>query len=297
MILVNRSLVQAPEVLVRKGALELKAYKKHSKGVGKNSFEFKAYKDPEVKEALMKLFHKKCAYCESIMLHVSPADIDHFRPKSRARRKKFKPKYIGYFWLAAEWSNLLPSCIICNRPNTLEVSGSPGSILVGKHDNFPVDDEYERCIRPDPIQFAAEEKVRLLLNPCIDNGNEYFIYDDSIGTEGVILPRPNLRGIKKRKAQMSIETYGLHRVDLVLQRAALQSRINKVVTDIQSNINLLKTKLSGKARAIIENQLVEKFIELDNFTMPTAEYSGMAEQIVKKHLNILKPQLPSSLRI
>jgi len=57
-----------------------------------------------LKEALLEMSHKKCAYCEC-RLNVESKDvtIDHFLPKSGNPTK------------VVEWENLLPSCLRCNR--------------------------------------------------------------------------------------------------------------------------------------------------------------------------------------
>jgi uncharacterized protein (TIGR02646 family) len=62
------------------------------------------YRHQEVKKALVTMFHGKCAYCESKILHVDYGHIEHYRPKSRF------PK-----WTFA-WSNLLLACGMCNGP-------------------------------------------------------------------------------------------------------------------------------------------------------------------------------------
>ena len=80
----------------------------------KEKFAFKVYRQRYVKEALEKIFFKKCAYCESLYVVTTPVDIEHFRPKSAV--KVGRQKKLGYYWLASEWTNLLPSCNKCNRP-------------------------------------------------------------------------------------------------------------------------------------------------------------------------------------
>lgn len=79
------------------------------------------------------IFHGKCAYCE---VHVTAGffgDAEHFRPKGNVtvtndgRRQPAQlatgGAHSGYYWLAYDWRNLLPSCERCN--NT-------------KRDEFPV---------------------------------------------------------------------------------------------------------------------------------------------------------------
>ncbi len=92
----------------------------------------------ELKEwLLVNVFHEKCAYCESRLTR-SSGHAEHFRPKGRVKAKSNgtaklvktedengnQINHPGYFWLAYNWKNLLPSCEKCNT------SG-------GKGDQFP----------------------------------------------------------------------------------------------------------------------------------------------------------------
>ena len=64
--------------------------------------ELGRYNNDEIKTALKKETHKKCAYCESKFSHVAYGDIEHIVPK------KLDPK------LRFQWSNLTIACDICN---------------------------------------------------------------------------------------------------------------------------------------------------------------------------------------
>lgn len=110
-------------------------------------------------------FHGKCAYCETLIIATHPVDLDHFRPKGRG--SKFSGTVTvkdrggqdvprpGYYWLAYDFQNLLPSCEDCNRPN----KGRSGGLRIGKWDLFPVKGFY--------AENPGEEKLGepLLLNP------------------------------------------------------------------------------------------------------------------------------------
>jgi uncharacterized protein (TIGR02646 family) len=63
------------------------------------------YRHREIKEALVRLFHGKCAYCESHITHIDYGHIEHYRPKSGPQ---------GRPDLCFEWPNLLLACGICN---------------------------------------------------------------------------------------------------------------------------------------------------------------------------------------
>ncbi len=104
----------------------------------------------KAKDDLEKLYHKKCAYCESKYQTTSSTWIEHYRPK-KARENKEKPEYnhSGYHWLAYEWSNLLPTCENCNRP---------------KSNKFPLLDESQRVKEPTLLSDGKMDKSKNLLN-------------------------------------------------------------------------------------------------------------------------------------
>lgn len=61
------------------------------------------YNHAEIKNALVEMFHGKCAYCESEVTAAAYGQIEHFYPKAIYPEKTF------------EWENLLLSCEICNN--------------------------------------------------------------------------------------------------------------------------------------------------------------------------------------
>jgi uncharacterized protein (TIGR02646 family) len=157
------------------------------------SFPFKAYKHPDVKAALELLFHNKCAYCETRYGTTHPVEIEHWRPKGEVRTPngiKIRP---GFYWLAAEWDNLLPSCIDCNRARTQELPDRSKKVL-GKANQFPVD-------HPNPTHIKDIEcSAPLLLNPCLDDPSQHIEFLK----EGVLRPQ-KLAGMPSRKALESIQ--------------------------------------------------------------------------------------------
>src|SRR5882724_7087850 len=75
----------------------------------------------QCRDLLFAAFSNKCAYCEGRLFEQSAALVEHFRPKGGVRDLKnrvveIKPKqpHNGYWWLAYEPSNLLPTCSMCN---------------------------------------------------------------------------------------------------------------------------------------------------------------------------------------
>ena len=97
-------------------------------------FEFNSKVWKDLKDWLLEnTFHQKCAYCEREISGYY-GDAEHYRPKCAVKRKTedgtfeiptceiLDPKqgrmveqpHPGYFWLAYDWRNLLPSCVFCN---------------------------------------------------------------------------------------------------------------------------------------------------------------------------------------
>src|SRR4051794_32743307 len=79
------------------------------------AYGYRVYRADEIKQALNEAFGFKCAYCESFYEATAPVDVEHYRPKGEIVTSTGRTLRPGYYWLAAEWGNLLPSCIDCNR--------------------------------------------------------------------------------------------------------------------------------------------------------------------------------------
>lgn len=267
---VERAAVKAPASLVgagRAGANELRRARTFFNGPiqydakgRKKSFLFSAYKGDDVRHTLQVLFHGKCAYCEARYEVVGPIDIEHFRPKGEVEGE---PAHRGYWWLAAAWENLLPSCIDCNRRRyqptpedmrSLTAMASPlragayVSIKTGKEASFPIEgvrvttEPSER----DRARLLAAERA-LLLNPCEDRAEDHLRYwIDRRDHIGLILPvaandaapalpaltdnaetiiaHAQAAGLSVRGA-LSIQVFGLNRLALVQDRTRLLRRL------------------------------------------------------------------------
>lgn len=267
---VNRGGVIAPASLTganRAGPSELaraknfyKAGPRYDKNGKLKKFSFTAYKGDDVADTLHALFHGKCAYCEARYEIVGPVDIEHFRPKAAV---KGEAKHKGYWWLAAIWENLLPSCIDCNRRRTQKTpidftsltamaeplrEGAYSNIMTGKDTCFPVSGQ--RVMREPPPRDAdrvLSMEQPLLLNPCADDPQEHLTYwldrRDHIGlvlpvaSEGAGTVLPTLTedaaaiiaharsvGISERGA-VSIQVYGLNRIGLVQERTRVLRKL------------------------------------------------------------------------
>lgn len=230
------------------------------------SFDFKAYKGSDVIAALQKAFGVKCAYCESRYGAVGPADIEHYRPKGAIQLPDGSLRKPGYFWLAAEWTNLLPSCIDCNRARGHEYEDGPG--VTGKANQFPLVDESRRASEP-----GKERGERpYLLDPTVDDPDEHLEFID----EGLV--RGALRnGGESDRGNKTIAVLGLRRPHLVGER---RDRLLEVDRSARRFVKAAKRLDADPSDSYARENLEEAVQELKAATHPSARYAGMARQRV-----------------
>jgi len=123
----------------------------------------KSHDDPKFKfpnlwgdlmEHLQDLYLHKCAYCDGSYEAFGTGDVEHFRPKGKVTEDDTHP---GYWWLAYDPSNYLPSCKKCNE--------------AAKTNHFPI--EGKRARGPGD---SLEAEKPLLMHPNKDRwqGNVRF---------------------------------------------------------------------------------------------------------------------------
>lgn len=263
---VERSSEAAPPSLVgrnRAGPNELtRARTAYAAGKPDPSFQFAAYKGDDVRQTMERLFHGKCAYCESRYDITGPVDIEHYRPKGEVEGES----HDGYWWLAGDWDNLLPSCLDCNRRRwhetptllasvsaVLDVSLRSGFSLfkIGKESSFPLAPNGVRMTtEPPPADRKAQmdAELALLLDPCSDVPGDHLIHHiDRAQPLSLIVPTgrhqdafqlpfagaadamtietaARAAGLSPR-GSVSIQVYGLNRLALIQERTRLQRRL------------------------------------------------------------------------
>lgn len=213
------------------------------------------YRDTQVKMALEKLFHDKCAYCESRLIS-GDWDVEHYRPKGRVAER---PDHPGYYWLAYKWENLYPSCTFCNQKRKDYPRFDDTRILPaqGKLDQFPIENEVYRAIKPGD---DLPQERPLLLDPCNDEPEKHFTYD----IHGQIHPvEPG-----DRFAEETIRICHLRRRRLRDDRARTIIRVCKLLQTIQVAHDTNNKKIEKEL-----NQL------LDYFTAPFSVYAGAARAV------------------
>jgi len=201
----------------------------------RDGFKFKLYAAKAVRKALGEMSSGRCAYCEAYYDSTAPQDVEHYRPKGRIDTPGGKRKP-GYWWLASDWMNLLPSCIRCNRVEEHDLyDGS--KLTSGKGDRFPIDDETTRAVGR-----GLETGERpLLLNPVEDDPTEYLEFFEEDG-DSIVRPLPaDQTSFEYRRARTSIDVYGLNRVGLVLERSLALRRIKQSLETVKLLVELMET--------------------------------------------------------
>jgi len=282
MISIQRDSVKIPDILKDGNAKlekELEAAIAHYEDPDNTkAFKFKIYSNPKVKETLIKMSDGKCAYCESYILGTYVGDIEHFRPKGEIEElKKTKNSKPGYYWLAADWDNLLLSCRNCNQKSKQATTTDKELKSMGKMNQFPLFDESKR-VRSYEDDIAEEEKVRLLLNPCVENPEEYFKYNIKSG----VIQAKLKEEFPKQRAVVSVNVFGLQRVPLVHARAKKSVHILKQMTRVERRYKDLLRSIDDAADDIEERQeeLDWEIEELHSFLDPKEEYLGLARQMI-----------------
>lgn len=259
------------------------------------AYEFERYSEHDVCQALDDLFHEKCAYCESTYRAVDSRDVEHFRPKGGVTEA---PDHVGYWWLAATWSNLLPSCPPCNRRRR-QTSYDPrlsleefdalrrqqAETLSGKANAFPL--RQSNWVTVEGGDLTVEDP--LLINPCErDPGNHLeYVFDWKRpqyiweADEITAFVRPRQRaGQDDPYAKASIAIYGLCRAGLFREHLA---RI-KVLQLLCVPIAHLVLDLAQDPPPANETELVTRLEQykanLMAFTRPDSAYAALASAFV-----------------
>jgi uncharacterized protein (TIGR02646 family) len=167
-----------------------------------HNFSSHYYGHEQVRTRLEKIYHNKCAYCETNVESGATLQVEHYRPKKGVTEDK---KHDGYYWLGYEWSNLLLACPKCNgksgKSNQFPIEGV--RVYAHKEDsNAQLDN---RQCHPDSPPLSLEKP--LLLNPEINEPKLHFKFQ----FDGEMIGVTN-------KGKKTIEICRLNREELKIAR-------------------------------------------------------------------------------
>ena len=205
----------------------------------RESYETPDGKRSKVEDQLAKAYKYKCAYCERIC----KADIEHYRPKKGVDEDIEHP---GYYWLCYEWTNLLPSCITCNREGS-------------KHNHFPI--LGQRVSQPSLLSddlLALDackannsplvDERPYLLHPEVDRPEENFAFEIDPNGEGIRLVGIDAEGRGARTIQICL----LNRKEVTLDR------VERAIDEFKDAVQCLFVQLQDQE--LTEERFHEKII-------------------------------------
>ena len=242
--------------------------------------KFEAYAGNDVIDALRKMFHGKCAYCERA-IEKGSREVEHYRPKGGTD----DPNHPGYWWLAHSWSNLLPTCGPCNRGLkqhlvTAEMSveqvealqAKPASKLAGKANQFPVgaarlqakseDHDTEKPHLIDPTRCDPDDHLRWR------HASAYSIVTPSPGEEW-----PSVEG------SATIHCLALNRAGLVEARTKQLNILRAQRTRIIETLEAARA-LPEAMQAIATGLVLRSVDDMQAHCGPDKEFSAMATAFV-----------------
>jgi|HubBroStandDraft_6_1064221.scaffolds.fasta_scaffold46590_2 hypothetical protein len=166
------------------------AQKRH----GKPGFEFPSHWSI-LKEYLQDVFLNRCAYCDGLYLAFGYGDVEHYRPKGRVTED---PTHPGYWWLAYEPSNYLPSCQLCNQK--------------AKKNHFPI-----AGIRAKGPDDSLDAEL-----PLLPRADEHRVFDHMRFRPSTDSERPGQAEGLTPKGKTAIEVMELNRTELRVARLTEQ---------------------------------------------------------------------------
>ena len=273
MIHVNRT--QTPPELDGEssiGGRERARWREYYDGIRKRRpGEFSAYSNDNVRLTLIRMFHRKCAYCDSL---TSIGDVEHWRPKNAIVAENRTKVAEGYWWLAADWQNLFYSCPSCNQVRLREQEGNPRLISAGKGCQFPVADESHRARNPGEEAMEAP----LLLNPCVDFP-EHHLHVAITGWEmGMLQPKVDSDNNPDQKAVVSIKIYDLNATKYITQRKKMILYLAERQKDIEDILISMKADTTPEHVSDCRAKLRRKLSELKPFLKQEQEHMLLIQQ-------------------
>lgn len=254
---------EAPEVLRKRGipATRRLCEQLDADPESYRTFRFDSgiYAHRTVKDALREAQHDKCALCESKVTHITPGDVEHFRPKAGYRQGPGDPLVRpGYYWLAYEWSNLLLCCQLCNQRF--------------KGNLFPL---ARRSRRAKSHRHDIRREKPLLINPATEDPAEFLEFRENL----IPAIDDNPRGAE------TIEVFGLNRKELDDKRLTWFLWFRRLIPQI---VELIETRESLASRFDEDpspesrDHLAKVGAELERFIGDSAEYTAMIRAALQK---------------
>lgn len=257
-------------------------------GPSRQSFDFAAYKLPDVVLQLELLFHGKCAYCEFRYKGGDSVRVEHYRPKGGVAEDTNHP---GYWWLASEWTNLLPACEHCNswryHSSGWDAQGVPhGRLRYGKKNAFPIQGAARATRASD--DHALEDP--LLIDPTRQDPADHLAWTTVGGSSVVVAKWQGGRARLDPYAETTIQTLGLNRQSLVEDRTELMNDLREIGNRLETHIDRALNR-TGDALSDALDDIKCDLESLEERCAPERRFSAMARHFVDTLIASLRARL------
>lgn len=249
------------------------------------SYDFKGYDADDVKNALRILSHAKCAYCESRFLAVGAREVEHYRPKGGVKEEAGWP---GYWWLAYDWDNFLPTCRDCNKSlrqhivtsemtesEVLFLFAKKSSVAHGKGNQFRL-----RGVRAITENCDSNLEDPLLIDPCKKDPADHLIWDFA-NELALLQPKVSL-GVESEYGAYTIATCALNRAPLVIDRLSVLRPLKVQRTKILEELE------AGAGKPELIAAAVRRAHDLKSFSEKDQPYSQMVSNFVDRFIEELE---------
>jgi uncharacterized protein (TIGR02646 family) len=249
--------------------------------------KFKAYSGNDVIDALRKLFHGKCAYCERA-IEKGTREVEHYRPKGGVG----DPGHPGYWWLAHSWSNLLPTCGPCNKglrqhvvtvdmtvEDVEKLQAKSAAKLMGKANNFPVGEVRLTAKSDDHVV----EQPRLI-DPTRCEPNDHLRWSHA-SDFSILTPRNDV-GQPSVEGDETIRCLALNRVGLVEARTKQLNILRAQRVRIMETLEASRA-LPEEVQALAMQLILRSVKDMQLHCSSEKEFAAMATAFVAAFRNEL----------
>ncbi len=207
-------------------------------------------------------------------------DMEHFRPKGKVTDLSdqsiriqdddgHEKEHPGYYWLAYDWENLLPSCQLCNQPSKDLDSATGQTVKLGKRSRFPLTSGSRYTWHPDH-DLSAESPV--FINPVQEDPAEHLEVDLETG----------LMSSKTARGRVCIDVFGLN-----LRDGLPEGRRNAMLA-----VQAVLVQLVHETTDLERQQLcINRLMQIRGGSEP---YTLAARALLDSHLASLAPLSPGN---
>ncbi len=260
-----KEIIDGIAIEIRKKSIDKDAIKKIKEKISAKYYRGNLLEEgteiQDIVVALKDLYKNKCAYCESVE---AEPEIDHYRPKRQVTGES--KRHFGYYWLAYEWSNLLPICSKCNE---------------AKGTQFPIMINANRIFLPS-LSYIADQSPLInekpfLLHPEIDNNFLDFFAFEKNG---------EIRGIDvEERGEKTKEICKLNRETLIISRFEIIEKFMQAIEDALF--------VSNDDTMVFENYFTRIVTRLNERCNIDKSYSLLAFYMYQNFDTFFIPILPS----